>query len=121
MRNIAELLYEQELLKSRISKMIYGSIEIREKNEKKYIYVHFRDEGILISKYAGEYSLELYNLILENNKIVKEYKKQLKEIKKELGLLSRFFFYALWLCFAYICICFKQYGACGWSLIGARL
>ena len=94
MRNIAELLYEQELLKSRISKMIYGSIEIREKNEKKYIYVHFRDEGILISKYAGEYSLELYNLILENNKIVKEYKKQLKEIKKELGLLQ-YYSYAL--------------------------
>ena len=93
MRNIAELLYEQELLKSRISKMIYGSIEIREKNEKKYIYVHFRDEGILISKYAGEYSLELYNLILENNKIVKEYKKQLKEIKKELGLLQYYSYY----------------------------
>ena len=34
MLNIAELLYEQELLKSRISKMIHGSIEIREKNNK---------------------------------------------------------------------------------------
>ncbi len=34
MYNIAELLHEQELLKSRISKMLYGSIEIREKNKK---------------------------------------------------------------------------------------
>ena len=88
MRNIAELLYEQELLKSRINKMIHGSIEIRENNGKKYIYVHFRDEGISTSKYAGEYSIELNNLILENNQIVKEYKKQLKEIKKELGILQ---------------------------------
>ncbi|MCR4660541.1 MAG: Fic family protein [Clostridia bacterium] len=88
MRNIAELLHEQELLKSRINKMIHGSIEIRENNGKKYIYVHFRDEGISISKYAGEYSIELNNLILENNQIVKEYKKQLKEIKKELGFLQ---------------------------------
>lgn len=88
MRNIAELLHEQELLKSRINKMIHGSIEIRENNGKKYIYVHFRDEGISTSKYAGEYSIELNNLILENNQIVKEYKKQLKEIKKELGILQ---------------------------------
>ena len=81
MRNVAELLHEQELLKSRINKMVHGSIEIRESNGKKYIYVHFRDEGISTSKYAGEYSVELNNLILENNKIVKEYKKQLKEIQ----------------------------------------
>ena len=88
MRNIAELLHEQELLKSRINKMIYGSIEIRNNNSKRYIYVHFRDEGISTSKYVGEYSIELNNLILENNRLVKEYKKQLKEIRKELGLLQ---------------------------------
>lgn len=88
MRNIAELLHEQELLKSRINKMIYGSIEIRENKSKKYIYVHFRDEGISTSKYVGEYSIELNNLILENNKIVNEYKKQLRQIRKELGALQ---------------------------------
>ena len=88
MSNVAELLHEQEILKSRINKMIYGSIEIREQNEKKYIYVHYRDEGISTSKYAGEYSIELNNLILENNKVIKEYKKRLREIKKELGILQ---------------------------------
>lgn len=88
MVNVAKLLHEQEVLKSRIDKMIHGSIEIREKNNKKYIYVHFRDGGISTSKYAGEYSIELNNLILENNKLIKEYKKRLKEIKKELGVLQ---------------------------------
>ena len=68
--------------------MIHGSVEVRDNNGKKYIYVHFRDNGISTSKYAGEYSIELNNLILENNRIVKEYKKQLKEIKKELGVLQ---------------------------------
>ncbi len=88
MENIAELLHEQEVLNSRINKMLHGSIEIREKNNKKYIYVHYRDEGISTSKYAGEYSIELNNLILENNRVIKEYKKRLKEIKKELGILQ---------------------------------
>ncbi len=45
--NISLLVYaklnEQEILKSRINKMVYGSIEIREQNNKKYIYVHFCD------------------------------------------------------------------------------
>lgn len=88
MANVAELLHEQEILKSRINKMVYGSIEIRVRNDKKYIYLHFRDEEISTSKYAGEYSIELNNLILENNKVVKEYKKRLKIIKKELGILQ---------------------------------
>jgi len=88
MANVAELLHEQELLNSRINKMLHGSVEIREQNEKKYIYVHYRDEGVSTSKYAGEYSVELNNLILENNRVIKEYKKRLKEIKKELGILQ---------------------------------
>ena len=88
MSNIAKLLQEQEELTSRLNQMIYGTIEIREKGDKKYIYVHFRSGGISTSKYAGEYNQELYNLILENNKIVKTYKKRLSEINKELGLLQ---------------------------------
>ena len=88
MKNILELLNEKKILESRINEMIHGSIEIREQNKRKYIYVHFRDNGMSISKYAGEYNIELNNLILTNNKLVKEYKKRLKEIKKELGLMQ---------------------------------
>lgn len=88
MKNITELLNEKEILESRIQQMVYGSIELRENKEKKYIYVHFRDEGISTSRYVGEYSPELNNLIFENNKLVKEYKKRLREIKKELGVLQ---------------------------------
>ena len=35
MSNISKLFHKQELLKSRISKILYGSIEIREKNNRK--------------------------------------------------------------------------------------
>ena len=67
---------------------MYGTIEIRERSGKKYIYIHFREDGIYHTKYAGEYSQELYNIILENNQLVKQYKKRLKEIKKDLGLMQ---------------------------------
>ena len=73
-----------ESIKSAINHLFYGSVEIRQNENKKYLYVHFRDHGILQTKYVGEYSDELYNLVLNNNIKVKELKKRLKELEKEL-------------------------------------
>lgn len=82
---IAKLLEEKNLIEARLEKLVYGSIEVRERNGKKFIYVHFREQGRLVSKYVGEYSDELYNVIVTNNISVRAYKKRLREIKKELG------------------------------------
>ena len=86
--NISSLSLEKSQINERLNNLIYGSVEIREVNNKKYIYVHYRDEGILCSKYAGEYSNELYNLIIENTALAKELKKRLKQINKELKDLN---------------------------------
>lgn len=88
MTTIASLIHEQEVLKERINKLVYGSVEIRESGEKKYLYVHFREDGVSRTRYVGEYTLEAHNLILENNKLVAEYKKRLRKIKKELGTMQ---------------------------------
>ncbi len=81
---IAKLLQEKNLIEIRLEKMIYGSIEVRVSNNKRFIYVHLRENGKLRSKYIGEYSADLYNVILENNNTARAYKKRLREIKKEL-------------------------------------
>ncbi|HPL55043.1 MAG TPA: Fic family protein [Bacilli bacterium] len=85
---ITELLHEKEILISRLNKMVYGSVEIRNNNEKKYIYVHYRLDGKRQTKYVGEYSEELHSLILENNNLAKQYKKRVRAINKELGALE---------------------------------
>lgn len=82
--NLVDLIIEKAQIAKRLEKLNYGSIEIREKNDNKYIYVHHREDGLKVSKYVGEYSNELYNLILENNELAKELKKRLKSINKEL-------------------------------------
>lgn len=82
---IAKLLEEKNLIEARLEKLIYGSIEIREQNGKKLIYVHYREQGRQRSKYVGEYVKELYEIIVENNNTVRAYKKRLREINKELG------------------------------------
>lgn len=44
--NMADTLHEKELLISRLDKLLYGAVEIREQKENKYISVHYREEGI---------------------------------------------------------------------------
>lgn len=88
MPNISELLEEKNQILEQLNSLIYGSTELREKNGKQYIYVHYRLEGVLTTKYAGEYSDVLYNLIKNNTILAKALKKRLKEIHKALKDLN---------------------------------
>lgn len=82
---IRDLLHKKHNLEQKLSTMIFGAIEV--KNDK-YIYVHYREEGKLFNKYVGEYSDELYNVILNNNIEAKSLKKELRTINKQLRELN---------------------------------
>jgi len=71
-----------------LKNMLFGAIEIRKTNNKDYIYLHYRDNGTLLTKYVGEYSKELHELILKNNIEARRIKKEIKKIKKELDNLG---------------------------------
>ncbi len=81
---IMHLLQIKNVLEHELQSLAYGSVEIRENNSNKYIYVHYRENGVALTKYVGEYSDELYNLVLNNSIRAKELKKQIKEITKQL-------------------------------------
>ena len=85
---IMSLLQNKQLLEHELQSIAYGSVEIREKDSNKYIYVHYREDGVALTKYVGEYSEELYNLILNNSIKAKELKKQIREINKKLKQLN---------------------------------
>lgn len=85
---IITLLQKKQVLEHDLHSMIYGSVEIRKNLSNQYIYVHYRDDGIPLTKYVGEYSPELYNLVLVNNVKAKELKKQIREITKKLKQLN---------------------------------
>lgn len=82
---IISLLQSKQILEQKLKTLAYGSVEIREKNSNKYIYVHYREDGVSLTKYVGEYSDELYNLILNNSIEAKKLKKQIREITKKLA------------------------------------
>ena len=81
---IIEKINEKNRLANELVNLIYGSVEIRTQEGKKYIYVHFRDDGLPLTKYVGEYTDDLYNLILNNNIRAKAIKKDLRKLEKEL-------------------------------------
>lgn len=81
---VMSLLQDKEILETELNNLIYGSVEIRENESNKYIYVHYRNNGISLTKYVGEYSDELYNLILNNNVKAKQLKKQIKDLNAKI-------------------------------------
>ena len=60
---IISLVQKKQLIEQELNNLNYGAVEIRENKYNKYIYVHYREDGISLTKYVGEYSDELYNLI----------------------------------------------------------
>lgn len=85
---ILDLINQKQLLEQELGKLVYGSVEIRKKDDKEYIYTHIKDDGLQVTKYIGEYSDTLYNLILNNNLRAKELKKSIKNIEKKLRELN---------------------------------
>ncbi len=81
---ILDLLNQKQNKQVELEKLVYGSIEIREKDNKKYIYTHIKENGLQSTKYIGEYNEELYNLIINNNIKAKEIKKDIRRIEREL-------------------------------------
>lgn len=85
---IMNLLQSKQVLEQELQSLAYGAVEIRENNSNKYIYVHYRKDGVALTKYVGEYSDELYNLVLNNGIKAKQLKKQIREITKKLKQFS---------------------------------
>ena len=85
---IIALIQNKQLLEHQLDSLSYGSVEIRENDKSKYSYVHYREDGVSLTKYVDEYSDDLYNLILNNNIKAKRLKKQIRDINKELKKLN---------------------------------
>lgn len=85
---IMNLLENKQLLEHALQSLAYGSVEIRVNGSNRYIYVHYREDGVALTKYVGEYSEELYNLVLNNSIKAKELKRQIQEINKKLKELN---------------------------------
>lgn len=88
--DIMSLIDKKQALDIRLKQLLYGSIEIRKNDSNQYIYVHCRENGILVTKYVGEYSDDLYNLIFNNGIEAKKIKKEIKTITKKLEDLGYF-------------------------------
>ena len=83
---IQELLRVRADLHARLSLMPYdGTPEIKDRGDRKYLYVRKRVAGKQTSTYVGAYTEELYNLLLRNAKEAREIRKHLRSIERQLS------------------------------------
>ena len=85
---ILKLLDDKKRLQNKLAGLLYGSIEYRSVDDRKYIYVHYRDGGLARSKYAGEYNESLAKLINENSVVARGIKSEIRRIGRELAALG---------------------------------
>ena len=65
-----------------------GTPEVKDREGNKYLYIRKRVGSRLTSTYVGEYSDELYQLLLRNAREARELKKNIRHLDKELALLG---------------------------------
>lgn len=83
------LLQQRVEITARLNLIPYdGSIEIKARDEKKYIYIRKRVLGRYTSTYIDSYSDELFASISKLLKDAKEYKKEIRKINIELAKLG---------------------------------
>lgn len=83
------LLRNKAELQARLNLIPYeGTVEIKEIDGKKYLYIRKRIANKVKSIYVGAYSEELYTVLLKQVKDAKDIKKKIREIEKELAKLN---------------------------------
>lgn len=86
---VQELLHQKADLYARMNLIPYdGTPEIKEKDDKKYLYVRKRVGSRLTSTYVDVYSDALYQLLLRNSREARELRRQLRRVEKELAGLG---------------------------------
>lgn len=79
-----ELVNSKRTYESQLDSLLWGTVEVREVKDGKYIYLHKRISGLTRTLYAGEYSDDLYSVIQRNNITAKDIKRKLRSIAKQL-------------------------------------
>lgn len=88
-KSIQEILYLRSEALARYKLLPYvGSIDIKEKDGRRYLYVRERVAGKLLSKYVGPYDDTLYDKLLSYAKQGRELKKTIRKWEKELAVLG---------------------------------
>lgn len=86
---IQELLHQRADFQARLNLIPYdGTPEVKDREGNKYLYIRKRVGSRLTSTYVGEYSDELYQLLLRNSRDARELKKNIRRLDKELALLG---------------------------------
>ena len=86
---IQELLHQRADAYARLNLIAYeGTPEVKEQRGKRYLYVRKRMAGKLTSTYVGQYSDDLYQLLLRSAREARELRKTIRHLDNALAALG---------------------------------
>ena len=87
--DINEVLQQRADVNARLALIPYeGTPEVKERGDKRYLYMRKRTGGRLTSTYVDVYSEELHQLLLKNAAEARMLRKQLRSLEKQLAQLG---------------------------------
>jgi len=72
-----------------ISALPHGSISIKKRNQKEYVYLAYRKKGNVKFEYIGSISSEKSKNVVKKVKLRKEYEIKLKQVRKDLKEIEK--------------------------------
>ena len=78
-----------EKYNNEISVLPHGSISIKERNQKEYVYLAYRKRGSVKFDYIGSLSSEKSKNVVKKVKKRKDYEIKLKQVRKDLEELEK--------------------------------
>jgi hypothetical protein len=72
-----------------ISALPHGSISIKKRNQKEYVYLAYRKKGNVKFEYIGSISSEKSKNIVKKVKLRKEYEIKLKQVRNDLEEIEK--------------------------------
>ena len=78
-----------EKYNNEISALPHGSISIKKRNQKEYVYLAYRKKGNVKFKYIGSISSEKSKNVVKKVKLRKGYEIKLKQVRKDLEEIEK--------------------------------
>ena len=79
----------QKKYNNEISALPHGSISIKKRNQKEYVYLAYRKKRNVKFEYIGSLSSEKSKNMIKKVKLRKEYEIKLKQVKKDLEEIQK--------------------------------
>lgn len=85
---LANLESQRDNLSNFLDNLLYGSIRVKIHDGEQFLYVRRLKNGVMKDDFVGEFSRELYDMVLDNCQKAKRLRGNLRDLNKKIAILK---------------------------------